>query len=104
LSTILTRVHELAADGKIRLTDKAVEELSSLELELDADDIRDVLVALNAADSAGRLRSTITDEWLYVWKPRVFETALYVKLVVRGDCVVVSFHEDGGGHEKEHQA
>jgi hypothetical protein len=96
--------HELAAAGKIRLTDKAFAELSSLELELDADDIRDVLVALTAEDSAGRLRSTITDEWLYVWKPRVFETTLYVKLVVRGDCVVVSFHEDGGGHEEEHQA
>ena len=28
-------------------------------------------------------------------------TILYVKLLVRTDCVVVSFHEDEGGHEEE---
>lgn len=59
-----------------------------------------MLASLNAEDSAGRMRSTSTDEWLYVWKPRVFEATLYVKLLVRSDCVVVSFHEDDGGHEE----
>jgi hypothetical protein len=32
------------------------------------------------------------------WLPKV----LYVKLILRNDCVVVSFHEDeGGGHEED---
>jgi len=33
-------------------------------------------------------------EWLYVFKPRVAGIALYVKLIVRIECVVISFHED----------
>lgn len=33
--------------------------------------------------------------WMYVFKPRVAETVLYLKLILRADCVVVSFHEEG---------
>jgi len=29
-----------------------------------------------------------------VFKPRVAGIALYVKLIVRTECVVISFHED----------
>jgi hypothetical protein len=101
LSSILTRVHELAEASKLRLTAKAFDELSSLAFGLDPDDVRDVLLALTADDSAGRLRSAITDEWMYVWKPEVFETVLYIKLIVRGDCVIVSFHVDEGGRHEE---
>jgi hypothetical protein len=40
-------------------------------------------------------------EWLYVFKPELAGTVLYVKLIVRLDCIVVSFHEDAGGHEED---
>ena len=42
----------------------------------------------------GRGESEHTPEWLYVFKPRVASVVLYVKLIVRTDCVVISFHED----------
>lgn len=91
---ILAGVHRLARADKIRLTGKALVELAALPVGLDVEDVRDVLLALEEDDCAGRLRSAITGEWMYVWKPAVFDLVLYVKLVVRGDCVIVSFHED----------
>jgi len=33
---------------------------------------------------------------MYVFKPVVAGTIVYLKLVVRASCVVVSFHEDEG--------
>lgn len=101
LSNVLNRVHELAEEGKIRLTAKALAELSSLGLGLDAEDARDVLCALKASDFTERIRSATTNEWMYVWKPDVFEIVLYIKLIVRGDCVIVSFHEDEGDQYEE---
>lgn len=40
------------------------------------------------------MRSTISAEWLYVFKPTVIETVLSVKVVLQNDCVGVSFHKD----------
>jgi hypothetical protein len=57
-------------------------------------DVLDVLIALTPNDSGGRVRSSVSSEWLYVFKPTVAETVLYVKVVLRNDCVVVSFHRD----------
>jgi len=37
---------------------------------------------------------------MYVFKPVLAETALYVKLILRKDCVLISFHEDEGSHEE----
>ena len=35
-------------------------------------------------------------------KPLLAGTVLYIKLILRNDCIVVSFHEDeGGGHEEK---
>jgi len=45
---------------------------------------------------------TTTAEWLYVFRPLVVGVRRYVKIVLRRDCVVVSFHDDEGpqeGHE-----
>jgi len=57
---------------------------------------------LAAEDSAGRLKSPATGEWAYVFKPMLAGTVLYVKLILRNDCVVISFHEDEGeGHEED---
>ncbi len=39
---------------------------------------------------------------MYVFKPTLFGSILYVKLILRADCIVVSFHEDeGAGHEED---
>lgn len=69
-------------------------EVGSLTLGLDFDDVCDVLCALKLSDFSGRLASRLTGEWLYVFKPEVGGMILYIKLLLRNDCVVVSFHED----------
>ena len=95
LQDVLARVRELASAGKVRFTDKALRELVSLELGLDLDDACDVLKKLTATDSAGRIRSAITREWTYVFKPTITGTQLYLKIILRGDCIIISFHEEG---------
>ncbi len=75
----------------MRFTLKALQELA--DLGLDEADACHLLRGLQATDSSGRLRSEQTDEWLYVFVRRVASEAIYVKLVLRSDCVIVSFHE-----------
>src|SRR2546422_7125768 len=100
LPKALRRIRQFAAAGAVRLTYKAVRE--AVGLGFAPEDVRDVIGALSAADSAGRLVSETTGEWMYVFKPRVGGQVLYVKIVLRADCVVVSFHEDeGAGHEED---
>ena len=72
---------------------KALRELASLDLGLDEEDAVEILLRLRGADSFGRLRSEHTGEWLYVFLPRVAGETLYVKLLHRADCLIVSFHE-----------
>jgi hypothetical protein len=99
LSRVLDRIHKLANQGKVRFTAKAINELRGLDLGLGAFDAIDILVALAPTDAAGRLRSSVSSEWLYVFKPTVAEIVLYVKVVLRADCVVVSFHKDQSDEE-----
>lgn len=97
LSRALDRIHTRAREGNVRLTVKALTE--ARDLDLGVSDVIDALLALSPTDSAGRLRSTRSSEWLYVFKPVVAETVLYVKVALRNDCVVVSFHKDEGNDE-----
>jgi hypothetical protein len=69
LPGVLRRIHKLANEGKVRLTVKALAEVRGLGLGLGVGDVVDMLTALSAADSAGRLRSSASFEWLYVFKP-----------------------------------
>jgi len=86
----------------VLFTLKARRELATLEFGLDEQDSCDVLARLSAGDSAGRFQSAATGEWIYLFKPVLAETVLYVKLILRNDCIVVSFHEDEGeGHEED---
>jgi hypothetical protein len=93
LPTVVRRIRRLAAAGKVRFTLKALRELAALEVGLDEEDACAVLAGLKASDSAGRLRSEATGEWLYVFMPKVAGDTLYVKVLVRTDCLVISFHE-----------
>ncbi len=101
LPKVLTRVRELAAARKVLFTLKARRELASLDIGLDEEDACDILANLKAEDSDGRKESATTGEWMYLFKPQLAGTVLYVKLVLRNDCVVVSFHEDEGGEHEE---
>ncbi|MBI5710668.1 MAG: type II toxin-antitoxin system MqsR family toxin [Candidatus Eisenbacteria bacterium] len=96
---VLSRICALARRRRVRFTHKAVRELA--ELGLDEEDGRDVLATLAGADSAGRVRSEISGEWMYVFKPVVGSMLIYMKVVLRADCIVVSFHEEGHGDGDE---
>lgn len=89
---VLDEIHRLVARRLVRFTFKASEELG--ELSLDEGDALEILAGLSGADLVGRLESARTPEWLYIFKPEVGGSVLYVKLIVRAECLVVSFHED----------
>ena len=99
LANVLTRVRALAAEENVRFTLKAVRELAALGL--DATDACESLEGLKAADFVKRLASEATGEWMYVFKPKVGGITVYVKLILRRGCVVVSFHEDEAGDDEE---
>jgi len=101
LSKVLTRIRALAAVHNVRFTLKALRELAGLGLGLDEEDACEVLSELTAEDSAGRVASAATGEWMYLFKPQVSETTLYVKVILRNNCVVVSFHEDEDGSDED---
>ena len=63
-SGVLERIHTLANEGKVRLTVKALAEVRALGFGLGASDVVDVLMTLSAADCSGRLRSSVSSEWL----------------------------------------
>lgn len=53
-----------------------------------------MLKKLTATDSAGRIRSAIGSEWMYIFKPTITGTRLYLKLILRRECIIISFHEE----------
>jgi hypothetical protein len=96
---VLKRIHDLASSGAVRLTYKAEEEAVALGLALD--DVCEIIGSLSVGDSLGRLTSQATREWMYVFRPEIGRRIVYVKIVLRADCVVVSFHEDEGTRDEE---
>ena len=100
LRRVLTRIQELATARRIRFTLKARREIAELDVDLDDEDAATVLERLTASDWARRIPSDTTGECMYVFRPLVGQAVLYVKIIVREDCIVVSFHEnDGDGDE-----
>ena len=100
-TSVLHQIRGLAAQGKVRFTLKAFQELARLGIGLDEEDACDVLANLKPSDLVGRLVSEKTSEWMYVFKPSVAGTVVYVKVVLRGNCVVISFHEEEDSDEDE---
>lgn len=101
LPVVLRRIHDLATKGRVRFTLKALRELASLDVGLDETDACQLLQRLRASDSGGRLRSTRTGEWLYVFVTRAVGQTLYIKVLVRSDCVIISFHEQVDDEEED---
>lgn len=94
LRRVINRIHGLAAAGHVIFTAKAQQELDDLDFDFDLDDAAEVVSELTSDDFYSRIRSTFQNEWMYVFKPEVFDVILYVKLVIRDRCIVVSFHND----------
>jgi hypothetical protein len=92
-SRILVKIHSLASTGRVALTRKATQELAALDLDLRPQGVGQILLGLQASDAIQRLRSEHNGSWLYVFKPAVEGQAIYLKLTVRENCVVISFHE-----------
>ena len=99
--SVLRQIRGLAVQLKVRFTLKAFQELASLGMGLDEEDACDVLANLTRSDLVGRLVSEQTGEWMYVFKPSVAGVVVYVKVVVRAGCVVISFHEEEESDEDE---
>ena len=93
-SGALRRIRRLAVARRVQFTFKALRELAALELGLDAEDACEVLAGLKQADLVERIHSEVTGEWMYVFKPRIEGIVVYLKVILRSDCLVVSFHED----------
>ena len=93
---LVRALEEIRRCGLMRDVDftlKADEELLGLDLALGRDDACDVLSRLSMRDFVERTISTRTGEFLYVFMPDVAGVSLYVKVVLRRRCVVISFHE-----------
>lgn len=93
-ASAVKRIRRLAVLGRVRLTHKARLELAELALGLGASDVPALLAGLDTGNAASRYRSSLTGEWLHVFRPVVAGVRLYIKVVLRHHCVVVSFHED----------
>jgi hypothetical protein len=101
LAAALQQIHEAAASGQVEFTLKAQDEIENLGLWLDLEFAAEILKELAEHEFVERVRSKKAGEWLYVFKPEVFEVVLYVKIAVRFQCVVISFHRDRDGQEDE---
>lgn len=92
LPRVLRRIRELAAAGRVQFTEKARGELA--DLGADESDATDILAKLGVSEYAGVMGSGLTRERMYVFKPEIAGTILYVKVIVRDVCRVISFHEE----------
>ena len=94
LKKALDRIHQLAFERRVLFTLKALEELEALDLGLDAEDVINIVQGLELDDFSERVISEGTKEWLFVFKPVLAEMTIYLKVVIRDSCIVISFHED----------
>ena len=101
LPGVLARIRSLAEQGRVSFTYQALLELARLGLGLDEQDAIDILAGLTESDFADRIVSEHTGEWMYVYKPVVAATTVYLKVIVRNDCVVISLHEDEVRNEQD---
>jgi hypothetical protein len=96
---VAAHVRTLATEGKVRFTLKAVRELAAIGL--DSGDATEILAVLRPSTFVERLASRVTGEWMYVFGPDVEGMAIYLKLILRAGCLVVSFHEEEGDGEDD---
>ncbi len=103
LPPILVCIRTHAEAGRVRFTYKALRELAGLGFGLDEDDACDILASVAAEEFFERIVSEHTGEWMYVFKPVVGATTLYLKIIIRDGCVIISLHKDEVSDEHEGQ-
>jgi hypothetical protein len=101
IAEALKRIRDLALWGRVQFTYKARRELA--ELRLAKADACEVISDLTPQHFVGRLVSEHTDEWLYVFRIEIVELQVYAKLILRDECVVVSFHEESAPDASQEQ-
>ncbi|MBZ0231483.1 MAG: type II toxin-antitoxin system MqsA family antitoxin [Deltaproteobacteria bacterium] len=74
----------MTASGAIRVTRKAREEAHSLHLS--PADVEDVVSSVSTAHFAERISSATTDEWMYVFRPRLEGKRLYISSFSARGC------------------
>jgi hypothetical protein len=92
VAAALKRIGDLTLWGRVKFTYKARRELA--ELRLAQVDACEVISCLTLEHLVGRLVSEHSGEWLYVFRIEIVGLQVYVKLILRDECVVVSFHEE----------
>jgi len=80
---------------------KVLLEMAELDPALSPEDALDVLAGLTRAGFRYRVRSARTGEWLYVFRTPWCGERVYLKLILRADCTIVSFHPEDSDHELE---
>ncbi len=61
---------------------------------LDETDVIRILQGLTLSDFKEKKKSKITKEWLYVFVFSIESCPIYMKLILRTHCLILSFHED----------
>ena len=93
LARVIEEIRRCGRTHAVDFTAKADEELLALDLGLSVEDACDVLSRLTARDFVERVVSLVTGEPMYVFGPEVASVRLYIKIVLRKRCVVISFHD-----------
>jgi hypothetical protein len=83
------------------VTYKALLEMAALEPEVSPDEVRQLLEGLNRSSFRHRVRSARSGEWLYVFRATWCGEHVYIKLLLRADCTIVSFHPEASDDELE---
>lgn len=101
LVRVLEHIKRCGLTRSVDFTLKANEELLGLGLGLDQDDACEILAQLSFRDFAERTISTRTGDVMYVFTPRVADVVLYVKVILRRRCAVISFHERDQAEDRD---
>lgn len=101
LGEVLKAVHRNARQGSVRVTYKALQEMAALEPSIAPEEARQLIEGLDRASFRHRLRSIRSGEWLYVFRATWCAEPVYIKLLLRTDCTIISFHPEASDDEIE---
>jgi hypothetical protein len=101
LGDVLRAIHGHARSSSVRLTYKALVEMAGLDPAVSPEEALELLAGLTRSRFRYRVRSARTGEWLYVFRAAWCGERIYLKLLLRADCTIVSFHPEDSDHEHE---
>ncbi len=96
---VVAAIRDWAKQYRILFTPKALDEMR--DLGVNREDVRDVLLDLTSEEFFRRIRSRLSNEWLYEFKASLVGTLVYCKVALRNGCVLISFHEDDNDEEDD---